>query len=405
MDVGHPSTGRSRGATGGSGATDAEVRVPGTVVVGLGGIGSAAAYHLAARGATVLGLDPRLPGHRDGSSHGRSRLVRQAYAEGPEYVALTTAAWRLWHELEQASGTRLLTESGVLAVAPRGEALVADTLAAARAHGLPVEHLTATAIRDRFPAFRVADGWEGVLEREAGFVDPEATVRAHHRLAQEHGAEFRAERVVDIAFGAHPLVRTDVAAYRADRVVVAAGPWAPELLAATGLRIVARRKVVAHFAPTDPRGLGADAMPGFSIQHDGHLYYGFPDHDGQGVKIGRHDGGEDTTPDTIDRVVRPDEVAELRGVLERFLPGAAGADLDAYSCMYTMSSDEDFILGALPGAPACFVATGCSGHAFKFVPVLGEVLADLALGVRPRYDIGFLSLDRAAARASAAIDR
>lgn len=380
----------------------AATRVPGTIVVGLGGIGSSVASRIASRGEPVLGLDPRLPGHRDGSSHGRSRLVRQAYAEGPQYVALTTAAWRLWHDLERTSGARLLTESGVLAVAPAGGRLVTDTLLAAREHGLPVDHLTAADIARRFPAVRVDDGWEGAFEREAGFVDPEATVLAHHRLAREAGAHFRQERVLAIDLDDRPTVRTDVGSYRPDRVVVAAGPWAPQLLAAAGLDIVARRKVVAHFTPLDATAVRADVLPGFSFEFDGHLYYGFPDHDGQGVKIGRHDGGEDTTPDTIDRAVRPAEVAELHGVLARFIPQAAGHLRDASTCMYTMSSDEDFIVGPLPGAPDVIVASGCSGHAFKFVPVLGEVLADLALGETPTYDIAFLSPARRAATVGAA---
>ena len=377
-----------------------EIEVAGTIVVGLGGIGSAAAYSIAARGEPVLGLDPRPPGHREGSSHGRTRLVRQAYFEDPAYVPLTTAALRLWHDLERVAGERLLTATGVLELARIGDPdrLVPDTLAAGRRHGLPVEHLTGAEIRRRFPAVHVDDDWEGAFERDAGFVDPEATVRVHHRLAQAAGARFEQERVVGIELGDRPVVRTDRTAYLADRVVVAAGPWAPELLARAGLEIVARRKVLAHFSPADPRQVDAAVLPGFVISDAGHLYYGFPHLSGQGVKIGRHDGGDDCTPDTVDRTVHPDEVAQLRDVLERFLPAAAGAETDAYTCMYTMSADGDFLLGALPDAPSCIVATGCSGHAFKFVPVLGELLADLALGAPPALEIDFLSPRRPAAR-------
>jgi sarcosine oxidase len=372
------------------------VAVDGTVVVGLGGIGSAAAYHLASRGETVLGLDPRAPGHRAGSSHGRTRLVRQAYFEDPRYVPLAARAWRLWHELAATSGERLLTPTGVVTLARCGDAdrLVPSVLAAADQHGLAVERLDAGEIRNRFPAVHVEDDWEGAFERDAGFVDPEATVRVHQRLAAAAGADLRAEAVVGLEVGSEPVVTTAEARYHPRAVVVTAGPWAPELLAAAGLPIAARRKVVAHFTPLDLPSVSAPALPGFVLTRAGGTFYGFPSLPGQGVKIGRHDGGDTTTPDSVDRRVRPEEIEELRAVLADVLPAAAGALLDAYTCLYTMSSDGHFLVGALPDAPGCFIATGCSGHAFKFVPVLGEVLADLATGRAPQVDIRFLDPGR-----------
>jgi sarcosine oxidase len=237
---------------------------------------------------------------------------------------------------------------------------------------------------------RVGDGWQAVLERDAGFVDPEATVRAHLRLARAAGAELRAERVVAIEPGDEPAVVTTARRYRARSVIVAAGPWAPGLLSDAGLPIVARRKVVAHFTPRDGSALGPAALPGFVVSDASGLFYGFPFLPGHGVRIGRHDGGEYTTADTVDRAVRPEEVAELRALLERVLPDAAGPLRSAVTCLYTMSPDGDFLLGPLAGAPGVVVATGCSGHAFKFVPALGEALADLATGRRPRVDLGFL---------------
>jgi sarcosine oxidase len=369
-----------------------DVEVDGTIVVGLGGIGSSAAYRLASRGETVVGLDPRPPGHRAGSSHGRTRLVRQAYFEDPRYVPLATRAWRLWQELEAATGQHLLTPAGVLALGPTGDPgrLVPSILEAAELHTLAVEHLDGAGVRRRFPAVRVDDDWEGAFERDAGFVDPEATVRLHHRLALAAGAHLQAATVTGIEVGAQPVVTTADSRYHARAVIITAGPWAPELLAGSALPIAARRKVVAHFAPVDEAIVRPSALPGFVLRHDGGTFYGFPSLPGQGVKIGRHDGGETTTPESIDRRVRPEEIAELRTVLQEVLPAAAGPVLDAYTCLYTMSPDEHFLLGALPEAPGCFLATGCSGHAFKFVPVLGEILADLATGRSPALDIGFL---------------
>lgn len=375
-----------------------DVEIDGTVVVGLGGIGSAAALALADRGETVVGLDPRPAGHTEGSSHGPTRLVRRAYFEDPAYVPMTTRAWDLWRELERRSGEHLLTASGVVSVAASGDAarLVQATLEAAARYGLPVEHLGAAGLRERWPALTVPDDWDGVFEPDAGFVDPEATVRVLQRLAVAAGAELRAEAVLSIEHGPAPVVVTASVRYRPRRVVLAAGPWAPALLAGR-LPLTVMRKVVAHFTPLDARDLGPERMPGFVISEPDAFHYGFPLLCGDGVKIARHDGGEPTTPATVDREVHEDEVAALRRVLERVLPAAAGPLLKAYTCLYTMSPDCDFLLGPLPGSPGCIVATGCSGHAFKFVPLLGEVLADLALGRRPAVDVGFLSPARFAA--------
>ncbi|MGN6742154.1 MAG: N-methyl-L-tryptophan oxidase [Amnibacterium sp.] len=367
-----------------------ELAVDGTVVVGLGGIGAAAALALADRGERVVGLDPRPVNHAEGSSHGHTRLVRRAYFEDPRYVPLTTRAWDLWRTLERRSGEHLLTASGVVTLAPPDdpEQLVAATLEAAARFALPVEGLEPARVRARFPAVTVPDDWEAVLERDAGFVDPEATVRVLHRLARTAGADLRREAVRSIDLE-DAVVTTDRARYRARRVVLAAGPWAPELLG-DRLPLTVTRKVVAHFEPIDPHGLTPDRLPGFVFGGDA-FHYGFPLLPGDGVKIARHDGGEPTTPGTVDRVVRPEEAQSLRAVLAERIPAAAGPLLRAYTCLYTMSPDGDFVLGPLPGAPSCIVATGDSGHAFKFVPLLGELLADLALGTAPAVDIGFLS--------------
>lgn len=230
-----------------------------------------------------------------------------------------------------------------------------------------------------------------MFEREGGFVNPEATVRTHQRLVLEAGAEFRAEAVTSISFGENPFVSVGDAQYRPNSFVVTAGPWAPQLIANRDLNITARRKVLTHFSPTSPNDVGPDALPGFAVSDGRHIYYGFPNLAGQGVKLGQHDGGQDCTPETIDRTVYPGEVKKHAAVLEQFVPSAAGPLVEAYTCLYTMSSDENFIIGPLTDSPNCIVATGCSGHAFKFVPVLGSVIADMVQGLPARFDLDFLS--------------
>ena len=367
------------------------------IVIGLGGIGSAAAFHLATRGEAVLGLDSHPARHRHGSSHGETRLVRQAYFEGRQYVPLASRAWALWRELERASGEHLLTEAGVLVAGPEADPrrMVDRVVGAAKEFGLSYETLGSESVRERFPGFSLPAGWNAVLEPVAGYVNPELAVEAHCRLAEEAGASLiRNETVERIDWGTGVEVTTNRGSYSADRLIIAVGPWAPEFLVEAGLPLVARRKVVAHFDPVEAEALGPDRFPGFFLSLDRGEFYGFPYQPGQGVKIARHDGGDSCTPDTIDREVSDSETDELRDVLGDYIPAAAGSLRDSYTCMYTMTPDQDFVVGAHPTHDNCWIATGCSGHAFKFTSVLGEVLADMATGTPPTCDVDFLAASR-----------
>lgn len=367
------------------------------IIIGLGGIGSAVAFHLATRGEAVLGFDSHPARHRHGSSHGETRLVRQAYFEGKDYVPLARRAWSLWKELERAAGTHLLTQSGVLVAGPEADPrrMVDRVVGAAREFDLPYEMLGSDKIRERFPGFSLPAAWDAVLEPVAGYVNPELAIEAHCRLAEEAGASLmRNETVEQIDWAGGVKVKTNRGTYSADKLIIAVGPWAPEFLKEARLPLVARRKVVAHFDPIETGALGPDKFPGFFLSLDSGEFYGFPYQQGQGVKIARHDGGDNCTPGTIDRAVSDSETDELRGVLNDYVPAASGRLRDAYTCMYTMTPDQHFVVDAHPNHADCWIATGCSGHAFKFTSVLGEVLADMAVGASPKCDIGFLSASR-----------
>ncbi len=365
------------------------------IVLGLGGMGSAAAYHLARRGQRVLGLDAHPRGHQAGSSHGRSRIIRQAYHEAPEYVPLVQRAYALWRELEAEAGRELLTITGGLLVGTPDSEVIQGATLSARLHNLPLERLAPEEVARRYPGFRLPPPLTAVLEPAAGSLDPEACVAAHLDLAARHGATLRhAEPALRWSVeGAGVRVETPQGDYAAERLVIAPGPWAGEVLAELGLPLRVERIVNVHFEPERPELFGPERCPIYILMVPEGVYYGFPALPGQGLKAGRH-AGDPCTPRTIDRTVHPGEVESLRAVLNRYLPGSAGAVKWAFTCMYTLTPDQHFVVDRHPVYPQVTIACGFSGHGFKFASAIGEVLADLAIDGRTAHPIGFLSPTR-----------
>ncbi|SFL36875.1 N-methyl-L-tryptophan oxidase [Geodermatophilus ruber] len=355
------------------------------IVIGLGGMGSAAAAHLAARGQRVLGLERFGPAHDRGSSHGGSRITRQSYFEDPAYVPLLLRAYELWDQLAADSGIDVLTRTGGIFFGPPGSVTVAGSLRASREWGLPHEVLDAAEIRRRFPTLTPGPDEIGLHETAAGFARPERTVAAHLELAGRRGAELRCfEPVVDWTTTADGGVRVRSVAgeYTAGRLVVCPGAWAPVLLADLGLPCVVERQVMYWFQPTGGVGPYApDRHPVYIHEAaDGTQVYGFPALDGPdgGAKVAFFRRGTRCTPETLDRQVGAEEVAVIAEHLAGVLPTLPGRFLTAATCMYTTTPDHHFVIAVHPGAPQVSVACGFSGHGFKFVPVVGEILADLA---------------------------
>jgi sarcosine oxidase len=357
-------------------------------------MGSAAAAHLATRGVRVLGLEQFTPGHALGSSHGDSRVIRQAYFEDPAYVPLLLRAYDLWADLD-ATAPGVLTVTGGLMLGRPDSHTVAGSLVSARQHGLPHELLDAAAIRERFPVFAPDDGTVALFEERSGFVRPEATVLEHVRRAAAAGADLRfGERVLGWeATDRGVRVRTGDATYDAGHLVVAAGAWAPQLLADLGLPLHVERQLMHWYAPAgpiEPWRVGRqpvwiwEASP--EVQSYGFPAYG-PTSDGVKVTFYRDGAGKDTDPDALDRTVHDDEVARLTDHLADRLPALPGRHLRGVACMYTTTPDQHFVIGRHPEHAAVTVAAGFSGHGFKFVPVVGEILADLATEGSTRHPI------------------
>ena len=361
------------------------------VVIGLGGMGSVAARHLAARGQRVLGLEQFAPAHDRGSSHGGSRIIRQSYYEDPAYVPLLVRAYELWEEAEKESAVAQLTLTGGLYLGPADSRLVNGSLAAAREWDLPHEVLDRAAARARFPTFTPAPGEVAVFEERAGFVRPERSVATHLDLAARDGAELRFGQQV-LAWTADAggaRVQTSDGVVTAGHLVVTPGAWAPRLLADLGLPLRVERQVQHWFDPVGGVSPYLDHPVYIATQAAGNQIYGFPAIDGPsgGAKVAFFSRGRETDPDALDRVVTPTEIAEMQARLHDTLPTLAGTPLKQVACMYTTTPDEHFVIASHPMHDRVTVACGFSGHGFKFMPVVGEILADLAIDGTTRHPI------------------
>jgi sarcosine oxidase len=364
------------------------------IVIGLGGMGSAAAYQLAQRGQRVLGLDRHIAAHNQGSSHGRSRVIRQAYLEHPDYVPLLLRAYELWAQIEHETEQDLITLTGGLMMGSADSAVVTGSLLSAKDHGLPYEMLDAAEIRRRYPPLRPSPETIALYETQAGFVDPEATVNAHLTRAAQLGATLHFEEpVLGWTAGDRVKVTTTKGTYEAEQLVIAPGAWAPELLQ-WELPLLVERQVLYWFEPiggVEP--FLSDRFPVYiwdlEAEERLHGFYGFPAQgDGrEGVKVAFFYRGMVCTPETIDRQVYEDEIQQMRDCIADRIPALNSRCLQAVTCMYTSTPDHHFVVGQHPQHENVVIASPCSGHGYKFASVMGEILADLAIEKKPRHSL------------------
>jgi sarcosine oxidase len=379
--------------------------MPDVIVVGLGSMGAAAAYHLAERGVRVLGVDRFTPPHTRGAHTGGSRIIRLAYAEGAAYVPLLQRAYDLWPRVEVAAGTRLLTRTGGLMLGRPESDTVAGALESARRHRLDHELLDAAEIRRRFPAFVPADGEVGLHEEVAGVVRPEAAIDALLRLAAEAGADLRYGVEVTgwrtTTDGVE--VHTADGVLSADRLVLCPGGGAPRL-GDLDVPFRVERRIQHYWAPPGPE-FAPDRCPIWIWEAPaGVTAYGIPALDpppgdalagGPVVKAAFHTGDEPADPEAGADPVRAEEERDLVEWLAGRLPALArGRWLGGKRCLYTLTPDGHFVVGRHPRHDSVSVAAGFSGHGFKFVPVIGEILADLAQRGATDHPIDIFAPDR-----------
>jgi sarcosine oxidase len=372
------------------------------IVLGIGGVGSAALMHLARRGLNVLGIDRFVPGHDRGSSHGQSRIIRQAYYEHPDYVPLVLRAFELWRDLEDRSGETLYYQTGLVQVGPPQGEVIRGVRESARRHGLEIENLPPRDAMARFPGFHVKSSHEAVFERRAGYLLVERCVEAHARQAQKLGAELHTDETA-VAWrpqGQGVAVDTDRAAYSADRLIIAGGAWSGQLLSDLGISLEVRRKPLLWFRTRSDVYRADRGCPAFLYDLDDRCFYGVPQIDPAGIKVAEHTRGTTVAdPLAVNRQIDQDDIEPVAHFVAHYLNEATTQCTDHTVCMYTMTPDAHFVVDRHPQHPQVAFAAGLSGHGFKFTCVLGEVLSQLAVDGQSKLPIDFLSVNRPALRA------
>jgi sarcosine oxidase len=362
------------------------------IVVGLGAHGSAAAAELARRGLRVVGLERFARGETMGSSGGRSRMIRIAHYETPSYVPLARSSWERWRALEAETGVPILTPWLGLYAGPADSIVVAGSLAAARAGAVGHEVLDADAIRARWRVFTPADDTVAVVDTDAGIIDADHAIEAHLVVAERQRAMLRfGARVVDwrpAAGGGFEVETSDGIVVGGDRLVLTAGPWTTWLMPDLRLPLVVERQPVLWIDPPMGRSaadLRLADLPIWLWSTAAGTLYGFPWDDELGLKVALHHGGAIVDPDTVERTVGPVDEVAVRSFVRDRMPAMDGPVRRSMVCLYTNAPDDEFIVDRHPAAPGVAFASACSGHGFKFAPVIGEILADLVTDGRTNW--------------------
>ena len=382
------------------------------VVVGLGAVGSATLYQSAKLGAKVIGIDRFVPPHDQGSSHGETRITRQAIGEGRAFVPLVLRSNEIWEELEAATGCSLLTRNGGLVLASAGihgshhgsNAFLAETIDAAKSFGIPHEQLTTDEIRHRYPQFELTAGEQGYFEPGAGFLRPEACVETQIAEAGKLGARsFTSETVIAVSQKADAVeLTTDKATYSASKVILTAGPWITGFLPPEyASNFLVYRQTLCWFALEQHRDRYTQKRFPIFIWITGNeledMLYGFPAVNGPdgGIKAATESYEDTVDPDRVPRDVSGESVARMyMHYIAPRLPDVSRQCLRTATCLYTVTPDAKFVIDFVDEHQNILFASACSGHGFKHSPAVGEALAQQALGIRPQLDLSAFRLDR-----------
>ena len=368
------------------------------IVMGVGGMGSATAYHLASRGVDTLGIERYDIPHTMGSSHGNTRIIRKAQYEHPAYVPLVNRSYELWRGLEDRTGRDLLHVTGGIDAGPEESQVFSGSLRSCKEHDIEHEVLSGSELNERFPGYDLPPEHCAVYQPDGGFLIPEQCIIGHVEAAQQAGAEIRAREPVsdyEPTKDGRVRVTTRKEVYEADRLVVTAGAWSQKLVPELAGLVEPVRQVLAWLQPTAPERFNPERFPVFVHATGESHYYGFPVYDVPGFKFGKFNHLDRAVdPDEMEREPLPEDEKLLRDYAEQYFPTGAGPTMKLSTCLFANSPDRHFILDRLPDSPQITVGAGFSGHGFKFASAIGEILAEISLDGETKQDISLFSLDR-----------
>ncbi|MEC0128949.1 N-methyl-L-tryptophan oxidase [Paenibacillus pabuli] len=368
------------------------------IVIGAGSMGMAAGYFLSKSGKNTLLVDSFDPPHNKGSHHGETRIIRHAYGEGENYVPLALKAQELWNDLEKMTGKQLFLPTGVLNVGYEKTDFIQNMISSSKTYSLPLEILDSMEVNKRWPGITLPNNYIGCFEPTSGVLKCEECIEAYRELAVRNGATIITNsKVKEIkVHDKRVTIKTDDHTYSADALVVSAGAWSGSLLSMLDLNLPLNpvRKTFAWF--DDNKDLyNHNKFPAFSFETSEGIYYGFPSIDGSGLKVGRHDGGNTINPD--EPILGFDELEQdtidLKQFLHRYMPSTQQLKYGK-TCMYTLTPDEDFIIDTHPNYSNVAIASGFSGHGFKFSSVVGQILSELIISGKTEHNISPFSLHR-----------
>ncbi|WP_284037235.1 N-methyl-L-tryptophan oxidase [Neobacillus sp. 114] len=375
-----------------------EQKIYDVIVIGAGSMGMAAGYFLAKSGKSTLLLDSFNPTHNKGSHHGDTRIIRYAYGEGAEYVPFALKAQELWNDLEKATGKQLFLQTGVLNVGPEQSDFIQNIISSSETYSLPLDVLYSREVNSRWPGISLSNEYIGCFEPTSGVLKCEECIEAYRVLAIKHGAEILTNsRVKEINIHDNRVtIKTDDQTFQSESLIVSAGAWSKELLSQLDLNLPLEpvRKTFAWFDAAEKLFNHKD-FPAFAFETIQGLYYGFPSIDGSGLKVGRHDGGEKINPDNqIPGFGElPEDEADLIQFLNAFMPHSQQLKYGK-TCIYTLTPDENFIIDLHPKYSNIAIASGFSGHGFKFSSAVGKNLAELIISGKTEQDISLFSINR-----------
>lgn len=372
------------------------------IVAGVGSMGSATCYELAKAGLSVLGLEAHVLVNDEASHSGQTRIIRKAYFEHPDYVPLLKATYQGWEALEQVTGKSFYHPVGLAYFGKKGHPLLQSVKDSSRVYDLPLEYLNESATSDLLPDFEIPKSYESILEPEAGFVCTDQVIKAYADLAREHGAILKEqEEVLDWESQKDRVqINTQKGSYTCNKLILTGGAGNVKLLPGNMPQMKVTRQLISWVKPKNTAHLELGKLPCWVFAPDDEqgIFYGFPmlpkTYGGiQGLKVAHHYPGE--TIDQLSEIAIKTEQQKIEAMMRQYMPGVFDGFLEVTSCLYTYSPDEHFVIDFVPDTnQQVIAAAGFSGHGFKFVPVLGEVLRDMTINGKTEHLVDFLKISR-----------